>query len=227
MRWKRLLKKVGIAILIPLGVLVLGFLMSILTSLFPGNLKLKPTDLDTSHSVYIRTNGMHADLILPIESNQYDWNELLHIKQRTNNQDLRYVSFGWGDQGFYFGTPTWDDLSFKTAASALFWPTPSAMHVTGYQQVTANENTVKLKISTEQLDGLNTFVKQHLITNANEAICFDGICYGKNDLFFESTGKYSCFYTCNTWTNEALRINGLPSALWTPFDKGIFYHLRR
>jgi hypothetical protein len=29
-------------------------------------------------------------------------------------------------------------------------------------------------------------------------------------LFYASSGTYSGFYTCNTWTADALRVGGLP-----------------
>ena len=48
--------------------------------------------------------------------------------------------------------------------------------------------------------------------------------YGKNDAFYEATGRYSLFHTCNTWTNNALKIAGQKACVWTPFDTGIFYH---
>ncbi|MCX6352889.1 MAG: DUF2459 domain-containing protein, partial [Bacteroidetes bacterium] len=32
----------------------------------------------------------------------------------------------------------------------------------------------------------------------------------------------SLFYTCNTFTNQALKAGGLKACLWPPFDKGIF-----
>ena len=48
--------------------------------------------------------------------------------------------------------------------------------------------------------------------------------YGKYDAFYEAQGKYSLFYTCNTWANNALKAAHQKAALWTPYDKGIFLH---
>ena len=48
--------------------------------------------------------------------------------------------------------------------------------------------------------------------------------YGNHDSFYEAKGNYSLFFTCNTWANNALKSAGLRTCLWTPFDKGIFYH---
>ena len=50
--------------------------------------------------------------------------------------------------------------------------------------------------------------------------------YGKDDSFYEAKGSYSFLYTCNTWTNNALKAAGQKAALWTPSDFGIFQHYK-
>ena len=50
--------------------------------------------------------------------------------------------------------------------------------------------------------------------------------YGKDDAFYEAKGSYSFLHTCNTWTNNALKVSGQKAALWTPSDFGIFRHYK-
>jgi uncharacterized protein (TIGR02117 family) len=50
--------------------------------------------------------------------------------------------------------------------------------------------------------------------------------YDNNDAFYEAKRKYNLFYTCNTWANNVLKAGGQTACVWTPFDKGIFYHYR-
>jgi len=38
-------------------------------------------------------------------------------------------------------------------------------------------------------------------------------------------GSFSCFKTCNTWTNQTLKKAEIKTAIWTPFDSGILKHL--
>jgi Protein of unknown function (DUF2459) len=52
-----------------------------------------------------------------------------------------------------------------------------------------------------------------IITTAN---------YNSNDAFYDANGRYSLFYTCNTWANNALKSCGQKACWWTPFDSGIF-----
>ena len=50
------------------------------------------------------------------------------------------------------------------------------------------------------------------------------IHYGESDAFYEAKGSYNLFYTCNTWTNDALKSAGAKAALWTITEGGIFRH---
>ena len=50
--------------------------------------------------------------------------------------------------------------------------------------------------------------------------------HGPADAFYESRGRYSPLFTCNTWANAALRRAGAPCCLWTPFPGPILRHAR-
>jgi uncharacterized protein (TIGR02117 family) len=45
--------------------------------------------------------------------------------------------------------------------------------------------------------------------------------YGSSDAFYEGTGRYNLFHTCNTWTNNALKACGQKACFWTPFQGAI------
>ena len=45
--------------------------------------------------------------------------------------------------------------------------------------------------------------------------------FGATDAFYEAHGRYSPFFTCNTWSNLALKRAGLPCCVWTPFASPI------
>ena len=49
--------------------------------------------------------------------------------------------------------------------------------------------------------------------------------YRGNDRFFEAKGSYSCFRTCNTWTNDMLKGAGVVNACWAPTPEAVFLHL--
>jgi hypothetical protein len=35
------------------------------------------------------------------------------------------------------------------------------------------------------------------------------------------------FYSCNTWTNEALKKANMPAGIWATLDKGILSHYKK
>ena len=82
--------------------------------------KMEPQASDTS--IYISSNGVHLDIILPKENIN---NSLLADLKHTPGEE--YLSFGWGDENFYLNTPTWGDLTFKNAFGALFLKSTTVM----------------------------------------------------------------------------------------------------
>lgn len=80
--------------------------------------------------IYIYTNGVHTDLVLPIKTEYADWSQKIKFENTKSKQtNFKYVGIGWGDKGFYLDTPTWADLKFSTAFKAAFGLSESAMHL--------------------------------------------------------------------------------------------------
>jgi uncharacterized protein (TIGR02117 family) len=180
-------------------------------------------------SIYIMTNGVHTDLVLPIRNEIKDWSEGVKLEHTVGKDSTaKFVAFGWGDKGFYLETPTWADLKFSTAFSAAFALDESAMHTTFYKRMTESASCKAIKISYSDYKKLVEYIDSSfkrsadgsfmpIVTNAN---------YGSSDAFYEAVGSYSLFHTCNTWANNGLKSCSQKASLWTPFDTGIFYHYK-
>lgn len=177
-------------------------------------------------AIYIKTNGMHTDLVLPIKNEFIDWTQEIKYSHThlTDTSNIQFIGMGWGDKGFYLETPQWSDLKLSVAFKAAFGLSTTAIHATYFDHISENESCRKIHISKRQYKRLvsyinNTFQKNkegHLLpisTNAN---------YGNSDAFYEANGSYSLLHTCNTWANNGLKKCGQKACLWTPFDKGIF-----
>lgn len=180
-------------------------------------------------TIYLKTNGVHTDLVLPVKTSDKDWSEcILYKNTRSGDTSLRFVAFGWGDKGFYLETPTWSDLKASTAFKAAFGLSTSAMHATFYNNLREGERCVRLEIAKDQYQRLVTFIENSLQTDASGTpiLIPTEARYGKHDAFYEARGSYSLFHTCNTWANNALKASGQKACWWTPFDKGIFYQYR-
>jgi uncharacterized protein (TIGR02117 family) len=181
-------------------------------------------------AVYVLSNGVHTDIVMPVKSQLKDWSKEIKFKDtELKDSSMCYVAVGWGDKEFYLNTPTWADLKFTTAFKAAFGLGNAAIHATFYKNMTESENCIKIELTTAQYGKLVNYVDAgfkkdsaghyiHINTHAN---------YGTTDAFYEATKKYSIFFTSNTWTNKALKVCGQKACVWTPFDKGIFFQYKK
>jgi len=179
-------------------------------------------------AIYIKSNGVHTDIVVPIKTEYKDWSEKLKFEHiPSKDSTMQFIGIGWGDKGFYLNTPEWSDLKFSTAFNAAFYLGTSAMHATFYKQIKENENCIKINISKEEYANLIKYIEDSFQLDADgNPILIHAITYGQNDSFYEAHRKYSLFYTCNTWANNALKSADQKAAVWTPTDTGIFRHYR-
>lgn len=179
-------------------------------------------------TVYVLSNGVHTDLVVPIKNDIKDWTQMLHPSETKSGDTLvNYAAFGWGDKGFYLETPTWADLKFKTAFKAMFFLSTTAMHVTFYKQLAENASCKKICISRKSYTKLVNYINDSFETKDNIPELIKGAGYADHDLFYDAKGTYSLFFTCNSWTNNGLKAANLRACLWTLFDKGILYQYRK
>ncbi len=179
--------------------------------------------------VFLITNGVHTDIVLPTKNTTKNWTKSISpTATKTDNSSSKFVAFGWGDKGFFLETPTWSDLKASTAFNALFYLGSATMHTTFYNKEDLQENPTckKISISKENYQKLVKFIENSfkITENNNYQLIMQGEkphSYGNDDVFFEAKGAYSLFYTCNTWTNNALKAANMKACLWTLFDKPI------
>ena len=176
--------------------------------------------------IYILTNGVHTDVVLPLKSEHYDWtNQLKPEHTKAKDSTYQYAALGWGDKGFYLETPTWADLKTSTALKAASGLSSTAMHVTFYKDLKESNSCKKLQISSDNYKKLILFINESFQTKSGEFLKIEtDAVYGKHDVFYEANGSYSLFYTCNSWANQALKAPNQKAALWTISDSGIFRH---
>jgi len=181
-------------------------------------------------SIFIKTNGVHTDIVVPVKNDLVDWSRDIRFENTVSKDSVeKYVAFGWGDKGFYLETPTWGDLTFKTAFKAAFALSTAAIHATFYKEIKEDKDCVKINISKAQYQRLTEFISKSFKRDATGKFIYirtDAV-YGKDDAFYDAGGSYSLFHTCNTWSNNALKKCGQKACLWTPFDTGIFYQYGR
>ena len=200
-----------------LSVVVIYFVFALLFSIIrtiPHEQTCSPTI-----EIFIASNGVHLDIILPVENIDPEFQKELKILNNT-----KFVAFGWGDKDFYINTPEWSDLTFCTAFKALFLKSKTAMHVTCFQS--SSQSWRCLKLCKSQSDLLNKYIENSFAKTENgNLIKLDVEGYSNFDCFFEAKGSFSFYKTCNIWVNKALKEIGVSTSVWSPFEFGILYHL--
>lgn len=177
-------------------------------------------------TIFLLSNGIHTDIVVPVENDIKDWrNEIRFNHTKANDSLARYLAFGWGDKGFYLNTPEWSDLKASTAFNAAFNLGTSAVHTTFYRNLTEDKDCRRIVVSNENYKKLVAFIAETFArTNDNKVQWISGHSYGNHDAFYEAKGSYNLFYTCNTWTNDALKAANQKASFWTVYDRGIMYH---
>ncbi|WP_416336218.1 TIGR02117 family protein [Chryseobacterium flavum] len=210
-----------------LGIVILYIILGLLVPFIP--VSAKDDGQKKEIPIYIYTNGVHTDIVMPVRNALQDWSLKIPFNDtRSKRTDYNYIGIGWGDKGFYLDTPTWADLKFSTAVKAAFWLSDSAMHCTYYTTMKEGDDCKMILISRSQYKDLVKFVENKFDRDlkGNFILIPTDAVYGDNDAFYDAKGTYSFLYTCNTWTNDALKAAGQKAALWTPSDFGIFQHYK-
>ena len=196
-------------LLVPLTYVIISLILSSIT------IDRIASNESSENLIYLNTNGVHLDFVIPIEN--VDSLVLSGIKYNRNE---KYLSFGWGDENFYINTPTWEDLTFSNAFSAMFLESSTLIHVTRYKQ--KRSDWVEIKVTETELRKLNNYLLNTFEINEDGMkIILENKGYSSIDDFYKSKGSYSCLKTCNSWVNIGFKESGLKSCLWTPFDFGL------
>jgi uncharacterized protein (TIGR02117 family) len=218
----------GLRIFYAVGIVFLiSILIALLLSFVPVNTSFAKGQQETIE-IFITSNGIHTDFVLPVETKVINWREKLPLSQFrgvTNNYES--ISFGWGDRKFYMETPEWSDLTLKVALSAVFWPTPTAMHVQyipNTLQPSKRKRPVHLTLA--QYSKLVIYIQDSFQTDSSGFILIPGAGYTPLDNFYEGKGKFFFPKNCNNWVNAGLKAAGVKTAFWAPFPFSIMRHLK-
>lgn len=176
--------------------------------------------------VFIVSNGVHADICLPLIKNDSLWTKYFDLESfKTLHSQPKYISFGWGDKGFYLDTPTWADLTAKTAINAAFLPSGTAIHVSYLKdKPKLSENIKSFIVSKSTFKKIQNYIVSYVKLKENKSQLIDCCRYPNvHDNFYEANGSYHLFRTCNVWTNQVLKEAGVKTSIWTPFDSGVLH----
>ena len=175
--------------------------------------------------VYLRTNGAHTDIVVPTQTGRIDWSKVAPPDDTASKIQWDYLAIGWGAQDFYLNVKEWKDLTFDVALRAISGMGGTALHTVYVAEPSEDVDCRRLTLSAAQYDKLVKYILESGKQDAAGAfvrIPHEG--YSANDAFYEGVGRYSPFFTCNTWANSALKACGQKCCLWTALSPPIFWN---
>lgn len=203
------------------GLIVAYVLVGSILSLIPVNRTVVAGD---DVVIYLENNGVHTDIVVPVRTERFDWTTVVPPGDTSGGRADEYLAFGLGSKDFYLNVPNWEDLTFGIALKAVSGAGGTALHASYKGEPTLTESCRRLSLSTEQYDGLVHYILSSGERNERGAfVRIDHPGYGESDAFYEGRGRYSLFYTCNTWANSALKSCEQKCCLWTPLMQPIFW----
>ncbi|MEM9821782.1 MAG: TIGR02117 family protein [Bacteroidota bacterium] len=223
-----LLLKILLYLLLVIAGILLGYaLLTLIGYLVPYNRKFRPAE--EGIDIYIGTNGLHTDFILPCRNHCFDWTQWIANKDfLTELSENTFLSFGWGDKAIYLDLPSWEKLTVGLTLKTLLWPTPTIMRLTAHKTLPQDKKELyPTRITEKQYKALCHYIFDTFALDQSKNVMripkVEGKTFTPNDNFYQSKGQYHAFNTCNTWVNKGLRRVGVRTALWSPFYSGIFY----
>ena len=202
-----------------LVVLVLGYLAAALVGgVVPANAGWRPARSGDPGAVtiWVESNGIHTGLVMPKVASGVDWRALAPAGDLGDPRYGRWghVAIGWGEKGFYLGTPTWRDLRPGVALRAVTGSSATLMHVEHVPGPAADARAVVL--TGPAYRKLAAFVAASFRPGGRR---YPG--YDANDAFYDARGRYDAVRTCNSWMGEALRAAGVRVGVWTPLPVSV------
>ena len=181
----------------------------------------------TGETVYLVSNGVHTDLILPASAQGLDWRPLLPRNDFANRDPAaNWIAFGMGERRVYLETPHWRDIRPRTVWAALAGG-ERVMHVEWVADPAWHARAIRLR--PEEYRRLWAAVRASFRHDdeANSFIHIDHPGYGPDDAFYRGVGRASAVNTCNVWASDMLRLAGVRTSLWPPFAQGLDWRFRK
>ena len=217
-------KWIGLLLTAVLALPALYLVAALVGSIIPVNHDWQEAGGGTT--VYIADNGIHADIIMPVDSNGLSWAPLFPKGDfGLVPAGTRWIAFGSGEREIYLDTPQWSDIRLSTLWSAL----AGGARLVHVEYVTSPDYAVRqIRLRPEEYRRLWIAIRAGFALAENgRPRRVDHPGYGPSDAFYLATGKASAIRTCNVVVADWLRLAGVKASLWPPLTPGLIWRYRK
>jgi len=156
------------------------------------------------HCVYILSHGWHTGITVYAE----DLNRKIGDLSKRFPKAI-YYEIGWGDADFYQA----EEVTTKLTLQAMFASTGTVVHVAGLknspEEFFSGSEMIRINLDRNDYEGMLEFIKSSFfIDKSGYPVRLKTGVYGDSQ-FYQGSGRYHAFNTCNTWTAKALASAGL------------------
>ena len=207
-----------------LAVPALYLVAALVGSLVPVNSGWSETAQGTT--IYIADNGVHADIIMPVNALGLDWGKSIPKRHfAAADPHAQWIAFGSGEERVYLETPSWWDITPRTIWSGLTGG-KRVMHV---EYVSDPAYAVReIRLRPEEYRRLWAALRADFeLDSRGRARHIERPGYGCCDTFYWATGKANAIKTCNSWAAGRLRLAGIETSVWPPFVQGLTWRYRK
>ena len=180
---------------------------------------------DEGITIYLRSNGVHVDLILPANAQRLDWRPLLPERDFAQPPpNPQWFGFGAGERRVYLETPRWSDIKPRTIWAGLTGG-ERVMHVERIADPGPELRAIRLR--PEEYRRLWASIRTEFDLDPNglpQRVDHPG--YWHDDAFYEGRGRADAVNSCNQWVADRLRVAGVETSLWSPFAQGLMWRYR-
>ena len=176
------------------------------------------TEPDDGITILIGTNGIHTEIIMPIQTDTIDWRDQFPLDDIADpSRDYTHVGISWGERTFFLETPTWSEVDPLVAIGAIAGG-DGLIHAAYYVRPAPADDFREIRIRPAEYRKLVQLISGDLAPIEGRST-YPG--YSGHDAFFDALGTYHLGNTCNQWTSDRLAAAGIRTGLWTPLPGGV------
>ena len=177
-------------------------------------------------AIYVADNGIHSDIIMPVDAQGLDWSPLIPKRDfAAPDAGARWIAFGSGERRVYLDTPTWWDIRPRTIWSAVAGG-KRVMHVEYVSDPSYAVREIRLRPG-EYRRLWAAIRADFALDESGRPQRIDHPGYGRSDAFYKATGRASAVTTCNAVVARWLWLAGVKVSAWPPFVPGLLWRYRR